>query len=391
MGQKTKVLRNKTNLNLSQISVWNQLWIFTRIYKLCALNLNVALTPFDAILLKWQHVGLCPPGVGLIKYCAMAKALFEVLTRLLPTGDSQVEAWISVIQGDGADGYHLLWTVLTLTLPGFNSNKTPIFPLWQNVRDVTVYAKLVSLYFRLMTKKGTYHTEKEKSLLFLRNIKETTLSGIISSLITSIQSHRAEEFDQEELPLKLHIATLASHITMDIDSVMENEMNLDYRINKSVSMFQNDDADNMDNAMIMYANRTQPARENNRRTPGNGHRNFGNGAATSPAWNPDKDWRCRACGEKGHRPRKCRKLAMAIIMGKFLENRLNAKLIKEIEDAWTKRNMKPIEKDPTYKPTVLMSYVDLTDLTVDQIVRDYDWTNFISDAEPYGDDSYMEA
>ena len=82
---------------------------------------------------------------------------------------------MGIIQNDGSDGYKILWRVLAISLPGFSTTVVPIFPSWDNVRDVTLFVKLVTLHFRLIAKKGNFNTEKEKSLLYLRGIQEMTL------------------------------------------------------------------------------------------------------------------------------------------------------------------------------------------------------------------------
>jgi hypothetical protein len=40
--------------------------------------------PFDAVSLKLGFEGLCPPGLGIDRYAAIAAVLMEVILRLLP-------------------------------------------------------------------------------------------------------------------------------------------------------------------------------------------------------------------------------------------------------------------------------------------------------------------
>jgi hypothetical protein len=49
-----------------------------------SMGYSLALMPFDAIVLKNKHKGLCPPGLGLIRYTAMCKGFMELLPRLVP-------------------------------------------------------------------------------------------------------------------------------------------------------------------------------------------------------------------------------------------------------------------------------------------------------------------
>ena len=40
--------------------------------------------PFNAIVIKNRFKGLCPLGLGLLRYAAMSKALLELLPWLIP-------------------------------------------------------------------------------------------------------------------------------------------------------------------------------------------------------------------------------------------------------------------------------------------------------------------
>jgi hypothetical protein len=80
---------------------------------------NIGLVPFDCILVKWANVGLCPPGVGAIKYMAMANPLFSVLDHLLPKSNLRVRECFIQLSGFQHDGYKLLDSVMARTLPVF--------------------------------------------------------------------------------------------------------------------------------------------------------------------------------------------------------------------------------------------------------------------------------
>ncbi len=51
----------------------------------------------------------------------------EVLPRLLPSHDSEVQVAISAVHGKSKNGYDLFWRVLELTVPGFD----PTIPIDQ--------------------------------------------------------------------------------------------------------------------------------------------------------------------------------------------------------------------------------------------------------------------
>jgi hypothetical protein len=50
------------------------------------LSYVIALLPFDAIVLAHGFEGLCPPGLGLVRYATMSKALMELVPRLISSG-----------------------------------------------------------------------------------------------------------------------------------------------------------------------------------------------------------------------------------------------------------------------------------------------------------------
>jgi hypothetical protein len=61
-------------------------------------NYLIALMPFDVIVLSNRFEGLCPPGLGLLRYAAMSKALLELLSWLIPaTLSPQVGAAITSV------------------------------------------------------------------------------------------------------------------------------------------------------------------------------------------------------------------------------------------------------------------------------------------------------
>jgi hypothetical protein len=84
-------------------------------------NYVIALMPFNAIVLSTRFEGLCPLGLGLLRYAAMSKALLELLPWLIPaTLSPQVGTAISSIRYETGNGYDFLWHLLELTVPGFD-------------------------------------------------------------------------------------------------------------------------------------------------------------------------------------------------------------------------------------------------------------------------------
>jgi hypothetical protein len=97
---------------------------------------NIALLPFDCILLKWANVGLCPPGVGARKYLAMARALFPILDKLLPKSNPTVLECIHQLSGFQHDGYKLLDSVMARILPVFCEQLSIHPPNWSDYGNI---------------------------------------------------------------------------------------------------------------------------------------------------------------------------------------------------------------------------------------------------------------
>ena len=82
---------------------------------------SLALMLFDPIVLKNRFKGLCPPGLGLIRYAVMCKAFMELLPWLVPvTISPQVSAVLASVRYESNNGYDYLWRVLELAVLGFD-------------------------------------------------------------------------------------------------------------------------------------------------------------------------------------------------------------------------------------------------------------------------------
>jgi hypothetical protein len=170
---------------------------------------DICLVLFDAIVLRWNYVGLCLPGVGEIRYTAMGQALFSILDKVLPSNNPTVSDCIVSLLGFCHDGYRLLYLVMSRTLPVFCPSKPSSPPVWDDTPSVPQMAKLWNLYYRFNVKKGAYFSLIERGLLFLDSLKDHSLVGIVASLKGSLQSFcdSVEEFDS--------LPPLPKHLTID--------------------------------------------------------------------------------------------------------------------------------------------------------------------------------
>jgi len=159
-------------------------------------NYVIALMPFDAIVLLNCFEGLCPPGLGLLRYAAMSKALMELLPWLIPaTLSPQIGAAIASIRHKTGNGYNFLWCLLALLVPGFDPTIPIQAPIWSEVMDIFLFAQEYLLFFRLQTKLNFHCNDRTHSGLFLplpscscisthtkRNLKMATLLLVLDAL-----------------------------------------------------------------------------------------------------------------------------------------------------------------------------------------------------------------
>jgi hypothetical protein len=73
---------------------------------------NIALVPFDAILVKYAYVGLCFPGIGEERYLKMARGFFTVLEHTLPKDNLVVQECMRALAGTNHDGFRLLDSIM---------------------------------------------------------------------------------------------------------------------------------------------------------------------------------------------------------------------------------------------------------------------------------------
>jgi hypothetical protein len=113
---------------------------------------TISLMPFDAIVINWQYVGLCIPGIGERRYLEMARVFWRICEKTLPRDEDAVRNAFKINSNRGRDGFRLLWDVLIRSQPAFNPTRTFPKPNWQTSRDISTLAKRWILYFRFMGK-----------------------------------------------------------------------------------------------------------------------------------------------------------------------------------------------------------------------------------------------
>jgi hypothetical protein len=143
----------------------------------------LALMPFDVIVLKNRFKGLCPPGLGLIRYAAMCKAFMELLPWLvLVTLSPQVSAVLALVRYESNNGYNYLWQVLELGIPRFDPTVSITIPSWANANDIFHFAQAYLLYFRLQAELNFHYNDRIRSGIFLRAHQFSEFADTVTTL-----------------------------------------------------------------------------------------------------------------------------------------------------------------------------------------------------------------
>jgi len=167
--------------------------------------------PFDSVKLSFNFEGLCPPGLGTLRYAEIASALMEVLPRLIPTTIPDVHSALTTIGFESNNGYDLLWRLLELAVPSFDPTAPIIPPVWHRDSNVFEFCQAHLLYFRLQAKKNNYFDACMRTTIFLRAISTSEYADIVTLLQTQIDSFRNPD-DDGYLPHHLRLNGIATLI-----------------------------------------------------------------------------------------------------------------------------------------------------------------------------------
>ena len=391
--------------------------------------------PFDCINMTMGYEGLCPPGLGLHKYARIGKVLLEVIPRILPKLNSQVTTLVTMVRIESGNGYDLLWRVLELGVPGFDPAIPVRIPTW-NGDDIFEFANSFMLYYRLQAKKGVYHDDRTRSITFLNGIGSPVYSDAASTLRLNVHNYFSTEFDGYlpghlcimGLATQLHDSTVARRTnqlpsarrtmiqvpSLAIDSQphpgqlvqgsprvarvdgprrwSEDPRDGDRRSENASVRFNDKDSTRRDRAdpRRSYGDTDQRRVQNDRRPPPGRPSSDrpGSGRSIRPDRNRSSylpNALCEACRRTGHVAATCDVLAMALLLEKYKRN-MDDDSKDRLESAWIKRWQGTLGTDR--KPRrVLRTYVDLLDITIDDLDEAICWDCWPDDDDTEDDTS----
>lgn len=344
---------------------------------------HIGLMPFDCIIPRWHHVGMTYPGMGETKYIYQAETLFNILEKLLPVEDTIVKQCITTLLGSSHDGFKLLRIIFGKTVPVFCLYIPSVPPKWQNHQDVAQMAKLWKLHFRLESKTGGSHSPIQQSLMFLQSLDDPSLSPHLTSIRSSIQlfTETMTEHDETTVPLpsNLTIDGITTTLTA-FPATMNSTINYATSNNFSMVTFADLDSELDMQGLVSSATTTTKSRtpRRNRETP-------------KPK-NANKDVVCRGCHKKGHVEVDCRELAKWIILSQAVK-KLPDRQRKKVLEAYYK-HYSTAPPNPTIArsySTILQEFCANRNLTMEQVIANYNWDGFTTSSSDSDDDGFETA
>ena len=396
--------------------------------------------PFDAIKLSFNFEGLCPPGLGTLRYGEIGTAMMDILPRLLPTSIPEINSAIATVGSESNNGYNLFWRVLEMTIPGFDP-KVPILPpTWCRDSELFDFCQANLLYFRLQSKKNNHFDACTRSCIFLRAISQSDYADIATLLQAQLDSFRKVD-DDGYVPHHLRLSGLTTMLHNNATARVRDFATP--RINKlggSDSIWDLVDDDELpfchvqgyeprvlrleqgrDRGLFQWGQgrdfrhsrdadcRAAPpprGRDHDRRE-GLSFRDLGQGGGRSGDRGPGRgrpgdiprdrpvrpDQRhrpflpgviCAACKRTGHEASSCDMLAIALFVERH-KNQLSDSEKSSIEDKWVARWKDKIGQ-PTRTPRqVMRTYCEDLDISPDHLAQAMDW-----ECWPTSDDSSLD-
>ena len=355
----------------------------------------IPLMPFDAICLRNNYEGLFPPGLGTDAYAECCAAVLEVLPRLLPSSNTEVDAVVSAVTNASRNGYDLFWRILELYVPGFDPTVPIAQPTWTRETTILEFCQSHLLYFRLQAKKNVFFSARDRTNIFLRAVAPSEYADIVTTIMTSVDTYRHPE-DDGHLPdqfrineIAMLIHTNAKHRTRDFRTPRIN------RVTVPPDTFFADD-DDQDHFAIVQGYRPQACRVERqgdrspagpRTTPqrvGDRYGDRGKGTTTMAPQGrytrPDQRRRpfqqgvqCAACKRLGHEAANCDMLALGLFISRYTKEDLTAADRDAIEQQWLKRWKDKLGMPARTPRQVMRTFCDSNNITEDFLDQAMDW------------------
>jgi hypothetical protein len=358
----------------------------------------IAIMPFDAVMLRNHFEGLCIPGLGVMCYAAMGKALMELLPHLIPGWLSpQINAALASVRYKTNNGYDYLWHVLELTVTGFDL-VTPIqVPVWSDIADIFKFSQAYLLYFRLQGKMNFHYDDCTRSGIFLQAIQYTEIVDMVTTLQSHVNSYR--DLDEDHLPPHLRLHGLANSIHQNAKARMRDivaprvqridghhdliqgppHINKVGHDNRPRARFcdSNDGFGDCPHGGTPWEQQDRPPREHD-------HNGYDHSCPHSHNQGhlarPDRNRRpflpniqSAACKKVGHVAKHCNMLATAICLERYVKHDLSTNVRDSIERNRLKRWKHRLGNPDATPRQVLSAYVEELDIAVARLDDAMEW------------------
>jgi hypothetical protein len=90
--------------HLTCLMVSNTVEFYNAFQKTSAIYL-LPVMPFNCISFRMGSEALCPPGLGIQRYATIARVLMEILPKILPHSNTQINSIVNMVRMDSGNGY----------------------------------------------------------------------------------------------------------------------------------------------------------------------------------------------------------------------------------------------------------------------------------------------
>ena len=95
-----------------------------------AIGCGIPLMPFEVIVLRYEAVGLCMPGMGYSLYRICDRVLTQMLKKCMPADDSQKAESIRHTLAGQPNGFDTLWFILKVVTGILDPHRVPARPVY---------------------------------------------------------------------------------------------------------------------------------------------------------------------------------------------------------------------------------------------------------------------
>jgi hypothetical protein len=135
----------------------------------------------------------------------------DVLPRLLPQKESEVESAIFSVSVKSNNGFDLLWRISELAVLGFKSMNPVQVPTWTPHSDILSFSCDHLLYFWLQSKHNMFFSSRMQTNIFLCNIQQSEYADVVTTLQSHVNAYLVDD-DEGYLPANLCINGIATAI-----------------------------------------------------------------------------------------------------------------------------------------------------------------------------------